>query len=269
MISDAFGESLGGAAFAQAYATDFHTGLLLWPPAHPMGMVRDSGMAMYSRYGVDSAVRVSLPVDESFPEKYFDLDRCFTVARLPVSSGEGDADAETGADADGPSGDDSETGADADGPSGAEGSGAELVLINVHLSAYEAGSNIHSEQMKALAETMGAEREKGNWVIAGGDWNQCFPGSEDAFMGRMETPSWAKPLMEELLPDGFSAINADNAGVIATCRDSSIPWTPGVSYETILDGWIVSDNVGASADNIDTDYTASDHNPVLLTFTLQ
>ncbi|MDR1042389.1 MAG: endonuclease, partial [Clostridiales Family XIII bacterium] len=152
---------------------------------------------------------------------------------------------------------------------GDEPADAELVLINVHLSAYESGSRIRGEQMQKLVDVMKDEREKGNWVIVGGDWNQCFPDSVDAFPGRMETPAWAKPLDEDVLPDSFSVVNANNAHIIATCRDSSIPWTPGVSYETIVDGWIVSDNVDATADNIDTDYIASDHNPVLLTFTLR
>jgi hypothetical protein len=84
----------------------------------------------------------------------------------------------------------------------------------------------------------------------------------------MVVPPWARELDESALPEGFSIVKAGNADVIATCRDTSIPWTPGVSYETILDGWIVSDDVSAFAENVDTDYIASDHNPVLLTFTL-
>jgi endonuclease/exonuclease/phosphatase family metal-dependent hydrolase len=256
MISRAFGE---GGSFAEAYATNFHTGWLLWPPAHPMGMVKDSGIATYSRYAIDGAERLSLPVALSFPDKFFDLDRCFTVTRMPVARADG-TDAGAGSDADA-----TNPGSDA----GASGASPELVLINVHLSAYEAGKAMRDEQMKKLAGVMSEERANGNWVIAGGDWNQSFPGSIGAFTGRMETPPWVHPFDEGELPNNFSIVNADNADVIATCRDSSIPWTPGVSYETIMDGWVVSDNVTATADNTDTDYAASDHNPVLLTFTLR
>jgi endonuclease/exonuclease/phosphatase family metal-dependent hydrolase len=249
MISRAFGEMAGASgdekgAFAEAYATNFHTGWLLWPPARPMGMVKDSGIATYSAYEVNSAERLSLPVIESFPHKFFDLDRCFMVTRFPVS----------GADA-------------GENPGSADAEG-ELVVINVHLSTFESGNKVHGEQLKRLAEVMEEEAAKGNWVIVGGDWNQCFPGSADAFTGRMETPSWAKPLDEAALPEGFSLVTADNADVVATCRDSSIPWTPGVSYETIIDGWIVSENVSAASENVDAGYEASDHNPVSLTFTL-
>jgi endonuclease/exonuclease/phosphatase family metal-dependent hydrolase len=232
----------GNGFFANAYATNFHTGWLFWPPARPMGRVSDSGMATYSRYAVDEAERRNLPIDDSFFGRLFDLDRCFTVMRLPVTVAE---------------------------ELGGEDAAGELVLIGVHLSAYDAGEKMRGEQMKVLADFMKEEREKGNWVIAGGDWNQSFPGSLDAFKGRMETPGWATPFMEDILPEGFSLVGADNADVIATCRDTSIPWTPGVSYETIFDGWVASDNVAASVENIDTDYAASDHNPVLLTFTLR
>jgi endonuclease/exonuclease/phosphatase family metal-dependent hydrolase len=263
---ESVGVSVEGGSFAETYATNFHTGWLLWPPAHPIGMIRDSGIAMFSRYAVDSAERFSLPVIESFPDKFFDLDRCFTIARFPVVR----AGADTGEDADSDPAGDGAAGENANSASpDADSESAELVLINVHLSAYEAGNKIRGEQMKKLAGVMEDEREKGNWVIAGGDWNQCFPDSVDAFTGRMETPAWAKPLNEDILPDNFSIVNAYNADIIATCRDSSIPWTPGVSYETIIDGWIVSDNVDAEAENIDTDYIASDHNPVLLKFILR
>jgi hypothetical protein len=256
LISKAFSDGASGddggdgsGFLAYTYATNFHTGYLFWPPARPMGKVKDSGIATYSRYFASAAERRSLPVDESFLGRLTDLDRCFSVMRLPVD-GAGPLKA-------------------APGPGGDGGSGSELVLVNVHLSAYDAGEKMHGAQMEALADFMKAEREKGNWIIAGGDWNQCFPGSVDAFTGRMETPKWAKPFMEGALPEGFSLVSAGNADIIATCRDTSIPWTPGVSYETILDGWAVSDNVSASAVNIDTDYAASDHNPVLLTFTLR
>ena len=36
----------------------------------------------------------------------------------------------------------------------------------------------------------------------------------------------------------------------------------------MLDGFIVSDNVSATAENIDTNFAYSDHNPVKLTFRL-
>ena len=47
-----------------------------------------------------------------------------------------------------------------------------------------------------------------------------------------------------------------------------MPYEPGVSYEVTVDGFIVSDNVSATAVNVDAGFAYSDHNPVLLTFEL-
>ena len=55
---------------------------------------------------------------------------------------------------------------------------------------------------------------------------------------------------------------------MATCRGADIPYEPGVNYTTVVDGFIVSDNVAARAENIDADFAFSDHNPVALTFRL-
>ena len=48
-----------------------------------------------------------------------------------------------------------------------------------------------------------------------------------------------------------------------------IPYIKGVNYITILDGFIISDNIVADAENIDADFMYSDHNPVKLTFKLK
>ena len=40
------------------------------------------------------------------------------------------------------------------------------------------------------------------------------------------------------------------------------------SYTTVVDGFLVSANIRATAENIDADFAYSDHNPVKLTFEL-
>ncbi len=54
-----------------------------------------------------------------------------------------------------------------------EGSDKELVLVNLHLEAYDDGDGkaAQTQQLKKLLEE---ETEKGNYVIAGGDFNQEF-----------------------------------------------------------------------------------------------
>lgn len=62
----------------------------------------------------------------------------------------------------------------------------------------------------------------------------------------------------------------DSGENVGTCRAAEIPYTEGVNYQTVLDGFIVSDNVEVTkVRNIDTGYEFSDHNPVEMTFVLK
>jgi hypothetical protein len=47
-----------------------------------------------------------------------------------------------------------------------------------------------------------------------------------------------------------------------------IPYEEGFTYRVAVDGFIVSDNVTATAENINAGFAYSDNNPVKLTFTL-
>ena len=56
----------------------------------------------------------------------------------------------------------------------------------------------------------------------------------------------------------------------ATCRGADIPYEKGVNYVTVIDGFIVSDNVEVISNaTVDTQYAYSDHNPVKLCFKLK
>lgn len=62
----------------------------------------------------------------------------------------------------------------------------------------------------------------------------------------------------------------DSGENVGTCRAAEIPYTEGVNYQTVLDGFVVSDNVEVKkVRNIDTGYEFSDHNPVEMTFVLK
>lgn len=217
--------------YSWVYASNFHTAYLAYPVKDPIG-ASESGLVTLSQFKNDSAVRRSYPVDESFPTKFFDLDRCFEVNRMPVEGG------------------------------------GELVLINSHMSAYDEGGLVREQQMKALVEMMQAERAKGNWVIVGGDFNHAFSQPLDAFASDQEVPEWVTEFDVADLPEGFRLVEADNLTTVGTCRASDIPYTKGVNYEVVVDGFLVSDNVNASATNLDLGYLYTDHNPVKMQFSL-
>ncbi|WP_281702716.1 endonuclease/exonuclease/phosphatase family protein [Cryptobacterium curtum] len=215
-----------------SFVSDFHSAFLAYPLTEPHGAV-ESGLLTLSRAYISSAVRRSYPVDGSFPAKYFDLDRCFEVMRIPVQNGH------------------------------------DLVLINSHMSAYDKGGKIRAQQLALIGNIMKAEYDTGNYVICGGDWNHALAGSEDIYPSKQQVPPWVSILDDADLPTGFSIVKADNLSEVASCRGCDIPYEKGVTYTTTVDGFIISDNVQAYAENIDCGFTYSDHNPVKLTFELQ
>ena len=226
--------------YLSVYAQNFHTAYLLYPFNDPIGKT-DAGLVTLSRYKVESAVRRSFPVTTNFIDKLFDLDRCFAVHYLPV-----------------------------------EGSDKYLVLINLHMSAYDEGGTIRAEQLKMLNGVLKQERDRGNYVIAGGDFNHCliadkFGSDEQAlqyFESNQKTPDWVKNsvLHNSEITEGYSIAASLNT---STCRGADIPYEKGVNYTTVIDGFIISDNVTIIDERtVDTDYAYSDHNPVLMSFSI-
>ena len=218
---------------ATTYAINLHTANLVYPPSDPIG-VMNSGILTLSRYKISSSVRRSYPIATDFPTKFFDLDRCFDVMRIPV-----------------------------------QGTDKELVLINSHMSAYDEGGYYRAQQLQLITSVLKEESDKGNWVIAGGDWNHALCDSKDMYPSKQQQPEWLVKFDESALPQGFSIVKASNIEDVATCRDSDIPYEKGVTYCSTVDGFIVSSNVSASAQNIDNGFEYSDHNPVKLSFILK
>ena len=170
-----------------AFAVNFHSAYLAYPPNEPHGIV-NAGLQSLSSTKVDSAERRSYPVSNDFPTKFFDLDRCFLVERLPVDNGK------------------------------------ELVLINSHMSAYDEGGLIRAQQLDLLTGVMKAEAEAGNYVIAGGDWNHALCDSAELYPSQQLVPPWVSVFHDSLLPDGFTVVKPDNLADVATCHGEDIPY---------------------------------------------
>ncbi len=219
--------------YASVYAQNYDSPFLMYPFKQPIGK-SVSGIVTYSKFDITSSLRRSLPVESGFM-KILDLDRCYSVTRLPVSDGK------------------------------------ELVLINVHLSAYTTDVTIGEQQLKMLFEDAKREYDAGNYVIIGGDFNKDILGdAPQLFDTKTDIANWAKPLNRALIPVGFAALRPEfMSGINPTARDCDTGYVEGVTFVTAIDGFIVSDNViPAHEEIIDTDFEHSDHNPVLLLFSL-
>ena len=195
-------------------------------PMPPMGKV-NSGLLTTNRYVVESAERISLPCPFTWPLRIANLKRCLLVSYLPI-----------------------------------EGSDKQLVLFNLHLEAYDDGMG-KIAQTKVLNDFMQSEYAKGNYVIAGGDFNQTFPGGLNSFP--VVNPAFWAPgtLTEDMLPEGWSfAYSLD----VPSCRLLNQPYNPADTANTqyyVIDGFILSPNVELeTVETLDLGFANSDHNPV-------
>jgi len=221
-------------AFGSVYAQDYDSPYLLWPLTSPHGKSR-SGLATLSTCAADGAVRRSLPVETGF-SKFYDLDRCYSVTRIPVKNGK------------------------------------VLCLYNVHLSAYTTDGSIATEQVRMLLGDMSAEYEAGSYVVCGGDFNKDLLGDSSRIFGvEGDQYTWAQSFPFDLIPDGFSLeAPLDPAKPVASCRNADRPYDPKTDFQLTIDGFIVSGNVKVLRSSvIDTGFSWSDHNPVYLRFSLQ
>lgn len=230
------------AGFSAVYAQNYNSPYILYPFNEPHG-ANKSGLLTLSKYQIEKAVRKQVPVENGFM-KYFDLDRCYSKSRIKVQ-GE-----------------------------------RELVLINLHLSAYTSDGTIAIEQLKILLEDCKQEIAKGNYVICAGDFNKDLIGYEDKdegssaqlFGDTSSTEGWAKQINSEVFKDtGMGKVDYtkyDDGNHVPTCRNANRPYSEG-NKVYIVDGFLVSANVlVVKAAAIDLKFKNSDHNPTVLNFKL-
>ena len=220
--------------FCHTFAVNYHSAYLMYPILCPHG-ASNSGIATFSKSALDGGLRRSLPISESF-SKLIDLDRCYSISRGPVEDGK------------------------------------ELVLFNVHLSAYAADSNLKESQLEMLFQDMEAEYKKGNYVICGGDFNADLTGTSLKILNGEDAEEfgWTMPFPEQLIPEHFSRCMDYSSGKIEpTCRNNDVPYQEG-NFTILVDGFIVSDNVEVTyLENIQTGFAYSDHGPVHMKFMLR
>ncbi|MBO6014125.1 MAG: endonuclease [Oscillospiraceae bacterium] len=200
----------------------------------PLGRI-NSGLLTTSEFSISSSERHALPCPFSWPLRIANLKRCLLVSYLPI-----------------------------------EGSESQLVLVNLHLEAYDSGEG-KIAQTKQLREFIRSEYEKGNYVIAGGDFNQVFPGSLEVYPN--EHPDlWTVGALDESSLPGEGWQYAYDASV-PTCRLLNQPYDPADTENTqyyVIDGFILSPNVElVSVNSLDMAFENSDHNPVSLCIRLK
>lgn len=211
---------------SRSFANNFKT---LWIP-YPLPMLGkiDSGLLTVTDYAIDSSERIKLPCPFSWPMSMFNLKRCLMVDYIPI-----------------------------------EGQDNSLVLINLHLEAFDSGEG-KIAQTKALLEVLAQEYAKGNYVIAGGDFNQRFPGASDKYPQSDDPNIWCPGTLDaDALPTGWQyAYDLSNP----SCRSMDKYYTDPANHQYyLIDGFILSPNIELlSVETIQKNFEFSDHNPVKL-----
>jgi hypothetical protein len=217
------------SVFCQNYDSSF----LFYPFTQPHGKNK-SGIVTISKYPVSSSLRRSLPVSDSV-KKILDLDRCYSISKIPVENGK------------------------------------YLCLFNVHLSAYGSSDEVREGQINMLVSDMKKEYKNGNYVVCGGDFNHNLKALED---DGSTHESWAYPFPREKLGDNLHFCIDDKTqeekdAMVESCRNSNEAYNPETTYVVTVDGFIISDNVVCKKyENKDTGFEYSDHNPVYMEFEL-
>ena len=211
-----------------AFASDHKFFWVPYPLPSMLGKV-DAGIATLSRYNINNAERVSLANPNNWPGRTINMKRCLLVSRVSLPD-----------------------------------SDKELVMINLDLLTYDNGSG-KDAQVEQLFKLMEEERGKGNFVIAGGDFNHMFSTVEgDPYPA--QPYHWIAPTLNTSdYGDGWQFQMDPSA---PTCRLLNEAYRDadksGFQYY-MLDGFIVSDNLKVtSCETRDLDFANSYHNPVVL-----
>ncbi len=217
--------------FVMFFAPNYKVRFVPLPVTSPMGFVH-SGLVSFSRQNPSKSVRLDLPGEYSWPMKVFMLDRCILLNRYPLNNGK------------------------------------EFVLLNIHNSAFDDGS-LKKLEMDFIRDLVIREYEKGNYIAAGGDWNQNPPGLTD---NKFNKPDGYENFLLtgidiNFLPEQWQWGFDNDAPTNRSLRTAFNKKTSGT---TILDFFLLSPNIEIiSVKTYDLAFQNSDHNPVRIKFVIK
>jgi endonuclease/exonuclease/phosphatase family metal-dependent hydrolase len=197
------------------------------PLKSPLGEVK-SGIAIYTKYQPETTFRYGFNVDYSWPKRLFMLKRCYLVCRYPMKNGK------------------------------------QLVLVNVHNSAYDDGS-LRTDQLQVLEKFAQSEMLQGNYILFGGDWNQC----PDKFRANFDQPFDTINIshLPETFLQGWKRYFTDS---VPSNRRIISPYERGKTPVTVIDFFIASPNITLTdVSCADLGFLNSDHHPVMANLLLK
>lgn len=218
-------KNLGGNT---SFALNFKADFIPYP-IPPMGKV-ESGIITQTDFKIKNSKRYQQEIPHKFPTRLVNLKRAFNPSYIDIKN-----------------------------------SDKKLVIVNVHLDAYESGNKGRVAQTKEIINFVNKEYKKGNYVIVGGDFNQELTGQYKELPEGIWNPS---PFPKKFLTENIK-LYCDKNEKTSVVNDK--PYTGKDAYLSTIDGFLATDNIEIKSIKTQTqeDFQYSDHNPVVMEFVLK
>jgi endonuclease/exonuclease/phosphatase family metal-dependent hydrolase len=225
-------EMLGKAipGYSASFALNYRVGYIPVPVTDPVGLV-NAGLCTFSKYLPQSNERHAYDAFFSWPKRLVFLKRCFLVSSFEVCGGK------------------------------------QLLVINLHNSAFDFTGELRIRELAMLRDYMKSEYRKGNYIIAGGDWNMNPRGfrPEDIHSGDKGYP--VTPGMDATFLAGWQVVYDP---FLPSNRNVDGPYNKAVTGTTVIDFFVISPNINMlNCFTVDKGFENTDHNPVFAKFRLQ
>jgi len=212
--------------YYKIFAKNYDVRFVPVPFTSPMGSVI-SGLMTLSKIKPYEAYRYPYHASFDWPKSLFMLNRCMIYTKFKLPGGK------------------------------------DLVLLNTHNSAFDDAAELREVECYILKAVMLDEYERGNYVVAGGDWNRNPPGFDMKKLNFKEGRKTTEPMLEKnFLPDGWKWVYDPT---IPTNRDVAEAYKKGTTKTTIIDYFAVSPNLDVvDYKTIQSGFENSDHQPVFI-----
>ena len=211
--------------FSTVYATNYDCLFVPIPIQNPMGRVV-AGIATYSQFKPLQAKVQYYDAYFPFLQRLVLLKRCFVLLRFGLNNGK------------------------------------ELVIVNTHNSAFDSTGALRRRELAILDSALKSEYHRGNYVVAGGDWNSNPRGFNVGSVISCDKVTLVDPPVESDFLQGWQFVFDPRQ---PSNRNVDMPYKKGVTKTTIIDFFAVSPNVEVkSVSTIPMGFAFSDHQPVVM-----
>ena len=220
---DVVGKTL--PSFSMVYVPNYDCRFVPMPLKQPMGRVV-AGLATFSKSRPAETGAQYYDAYFPWPTRLVFLKRCYVLLRFGLDNGK------------------------------------DLVVINTHNSAFDSTGMLRKRELFILDFVMKSEYQRGNYVIAGGDWNSNPPGFNISSLISGDLATVVDPPIESDFLPGWQF-------VFDSCKPSNrfadMPYKKRVTKTTIIDFFVVSPNIEVThVATIPMGFTFSDHEPVVM-----